>query len=115
MSVDTLAPWMSYKARVGEADGKVLDEEPAAMLPAEDQMISLPPRRVKIREMPKLTLVWVNTEMFPPSSVMIPGGADGLPKTVLARVTPPPGAKRLMFPPGLMFPAVLLRMLRQRV
>ena len=31
----------------------------------EDQMISLPPRKVKMREVPTITLSWVKMEMLP--------------------------------------------------
>ena len=43
-----------------------------AMLPVDDQMISFPPRNVKIRDVPTVTLSWENMEMLPLSSVRMP-------------------------------------------
>ena len=55
-SVSTEALWGSMITRVGGAAAIVREEEPAAMSPFEDQMVTSPPRRVKIRPMPMFTL-----------------------------------------------------------
>ena len=108
-SVCTVALWGSMRTRVGEAVCTVLEEEPAAMSPLLDQMISLPPRSVKIRPMPMFTSSWAKMEIFPPAAVMMPGGASVLPVVVLARVNPPPGVRMSMSPP------LEVRMSRERV
>lgn len=73
-SVCTAALCGSISTRVGDADLTVLDDDPASILPCDDQMISSPPRSVKIRPMPMLTSLRAKIEILPPPSVMIPGG-----------------------------------------
>ena len=108
-SVWTAPLWGSMRTRVGGALRTVRAELPAAMLPSEDQMIWLPPRRVKMRPMPTLTSSRVKMWMGPPLSVTMPGGARGLPMVVSAMASPPPGLRMEMVPP------LRVRMSRPRV
>src|SRR5215470_20371496 len=56
-SVSTSALCGSIKTRVGGAANTVLEEEPAAISPTVDQIISLPPRSVNMRDVPTFTLL----------------------------------------------------------
>ncbi len=63
-----------------------------------------PPRRVKIRSTPTSTESRVKSEIFPPASVMMPGGVSPPPRLVPS-FKPPPGAKTVMSPPLRVFRA----------
>ena len=69
------------------------------MLPSEDQITSSPPRSVKMREVPTITLPLVKIEILPPCSVRMPWSIGWLPEISKPTVSWPPGAKRLISPP----------------
>jgi hypothetical protein len=89
----------SICTRTGTATRKVFEAAPAAILPVEDQMISLPPSSVKIREVPTLTLSRAKMLMLPPPSVRIPWSCGWFCPRSKPTVRPPQGARMLMSPP----------------